>query len=113
MQVPVHISFQEMEASEAVEAAIKDKVAKLEKIFNRITSCKVTVAIPHRHQHQGNHFNVRIDLSVPGAELVVNRDPVNRASHEDCYVAIHEAFNAAKKQLKTYADKHFKNHLHH
>jgi len=53
-------------------------------------SCRVVVEIPHKHHHQGKQFNVRIDIGVPGDEIVINRD-----HHEDVYVALRDAFDAA------------------
>lgn len=114
MQEPLHITFRNMAPSESVAADIRDKVAKLDHLFDRITSCRVVIEAPHRNHQQGKQWNklfhIRIDLSVPGAELVVNRDPSKHASHADAYVAIRDAFIAAKKQLKDYVDSHFRNH---
>lgn len=112
MNVPLHITFRNMAPSVAVEGDIRDRVGKLEHIFHRITSCRVVVEAPHRHHNQGNLFHVRIDISVPGSELVVNRDPSQHISHSDAYVAIRDAFEAAKKKLQAYADKHFRDHEH-
>ena len=56
--------------------------------------------MPHKHHHQGKHFNVRIDIGVPGSEIVVNRD-----HDEDVYVALRDAFDAAKRQIEDYARK--------
>ena len=54
----------------------------------------------HRHKHQGNAFNVRVDLHVPGDEIVINRD-----ANEDPYVALRDAFDAAKRLLMQHAQK--------
>ena len=69
----------------------------LEGIFANIVSCHVVVTVPHKHQHQGKQFNVRIDLNVPRNKIVVNRD-----HHEDVYIALRDAFDAAKRQLGDY-----------
>lgn len=95
MQVPLQITIRDMPVSEALEAHIRDKVAKLSNFYDRIISCHVVVEIPHKHHHQGKHFNVRVDLSIPGHEIVVNRD-----HHEDAYVALRDAFDAARRQLE-------------
>jgi len=70
---------------------------KLEEFFKHIMSCRVVIEAPHKH-HQGKQFNVRIDIGVPGNEIVVNRD-----HHEDVYVALRDAFDAVKRQLEDYA----------
>jgi hypothetical protein len=82
------------------------------------------VEAPHRHHHKGKAFQVRLDLSVPGREIVINRAPKRlsaakstegrqvetdlvenhrpskHAAHEDLYVAIRDAFNAAGRKLQ-------------
>ena len=95
MQRPVQITFKDIPHSDAVETYIRDKVAKLEIFYPNIIGCHVTVELPHKHHHQGKLHNVRIDIKVPGSEIVVNRD-----KHEDIYVALRDAFDAAKRQLQ-------------
>lgn len=98
MQIPLQITLRDMPPSEAVETRIREKAQKLDSFYDRIMSCRVVVESPQRHQHQGKLHSVRIDLSVPGAELVVNR-----VEHEDIYVAIRDAFNAIGRKLEDYA----------
>ena len=100
MQIPPQITIRDMEHSDALETHIRDKVNKLDEFFDRIMSCRVVVEMPHKHHHQGKHFNVRLDIGVPGSELVVNRDHA-----EDVYIALRDAFDAAKRQLEDYARK--------
>jgi len=102
MQVPVEISFRNMDRSEFVEADVREKVAKLEEFCDRITSCRVVLEAPHRHHHQGNVYLVRIQLSVPHRELVVDRGPAENHAHEDVYVAVRDAFKAMRRQLEDY-----------
>ena len=100
MQTPLQITIRDVDHSEALETRIRDKAQKLEEFFKHIMSCRVVVEAPHKHHHQGKQFNVRIDIGVPGNEIVVNRD-----HHEDVYVALRDAFDAAKRQLEDYARK--------
>lgn len=100
MQTPLQITIRDLEPSEALETRIREKAQKLEEFFKHIVSCRVVVESPHKHHHQGKQFNVRIDIGVPGNEIVVNRD-----HHEDVYVALRDAFDAAKRQLEDYARK--------
>ena len=100
MQVPLQITLRDIKHSDALEAHIREKVDNLEEFFDRIVACRVVVELPHKHHHQGKQFNVRIDIGVPGSEIVVNRDHA-----EDVYVALRDAFDAAKRQLEDYARK--------
>lgn len=100
MQVPAQITFKDIEHSDAVEARVREKIDKLETYSDRITSCRVVIAAPHRHHHKGKIYEVRIDLTLPGEEIaVVHEGPANHA-HEDIYVAIRDSFEAARRQLK-------------
>ena len=100
MTVPVQIVFHEIDHSEALENHIREKSIKLESFHPKLMSAHVSVEQPHRHKHQGKLFNVRILLHVPGGELVVNRD-----QHQDVYVALRDAFDAARRQLEDHARK--------
>jgi len=92
------IKLKDVPASDAVTAKINDRVTKLERFFDRIMACRVTIEQTQRRHHQGKLFNVRIDLTVPGSELLVNRD-----EHEDLYVAIRDAFDAMERKLESHA----------
>ena len=75
MKIPLQITFRNMPPSQAIEKNIREKAAKLESLYGRIMGCRVTVEAPHRRHHKGKAFRVRIDLTVPGGELLVNRAP--------------------------------------
>jgi ribosome-associated translation inhibitor RaiA len=91
-----------MEQSDAIEAKIREKAEKLDQICDEIMGCRVVVEPSHKHRHKGNNYHVRIDLTVPEDELVVSRSPDQRQSHQDIYVAIRDAFDAARRQLEDY-----------
>lgn len=98
MQTPLQITFRNIPRSDAVEARIRDKAAKLEEFHPRIVSCHVAVEELDRHRHQGKQFTVRLDVRVPGHEVVIDRD-----HHEDIYVALRDAFDAAGRKLEELA----------
>lgn len=100
MPIPLNITFHGIASSEALENHIREKVETLGQLHPNLTRCNVTIEKPHHHKHQGNTFNVRIDLYVPGNEIVVNRD-----AHEDAYVALRQAFDAARRQVVLHAKK--------
>jgi len=102
MQVPLQVSFRNMPPSPAVEADIREKATKLEEFYDRITSVRVVVETPHRQHRQGKLFHVRIDVRVPGRELVVRREPAEHRAHEDVHAAVRDAFDAAKRRLEDY-----------
>jgi ribosomal subunit interface protein len=98
MQIPLQITLRNIAKSEAVELAIRKRVEKLDRYHRQIVSFRVVVEIPSRHKHQGKEFVVRLDIKVPGSEIVVTND-----HHEDLYVALHAAFDAAQRRLEANA----------
>ncbi|HUZ75384.1 MAG TPA: HPF/RaiA family ribosome-associated protein [Stellaceae bacterium] len=103
MQVPLRITFKGMAVSPTVDGRIRERADALEHFFPDIVSCHVAVELTaHRHR-QGNLYHVHIGMTVPGHEIVVNRDPPEHHAHEDVLVAVRDAFDAARRQLEDYA----------
>lgn len=102
MQRPLEIRFRQMEPSPAIEARIREKAAALERFSDRITGCRVIVEQEHRHHRQGNLFRVRIEIDAPGRELAVTHAGPRDHAHEDVYVALRDAFNAAVRRLENH-----------
>lgn len=95
MNKPLQVLFKGVDRSNAVEDHVRQKVSKLEHLHPQITGCRVTIALPHHHHQQGKQFDVRVEITVPGREIVVNREQGN----EDMYMALRDAFDAARRQL--------------
>jgi ribosomal subunit interface protein len=97
-------TFRDMSPSPALQDAIERCAARLEQISHRIVGCHVAVEKPHRHQLRGSPFSIHIDLTVPGGHIAVSNKP-----DQDPYVALHDAFRAARRQLVHHVDlqRHF------
>ncbi|MBK5207011.1 MAG: HPF/RaiA family ribosome-associated protein [Polaromonas sp.] len=95
MQLPVHIQFHGMEPSDALETSAREHAHKLEAFAPDIMACRVAIDLEQKHKHQGRPYGVRLDLTLPGHELAVNR-----VQHEDVYVALRDAFDNMKRQLE-------------
>ena len=102
MQIPLKIDFEGgLTSSEALRARIEHEVQKLERFSDRITACRVAVIGRSGHHNHGDLFNVRIQITLPGrADVIVDRNPDADHSHEDPYVAVRDAFNAARRKLQ-------------
>lgn len=106
METPLEITFRNLDHSDAVEAKVREKVAKLEQVYGRIISCRVTIEQVIRQPTKGKLFRVSIDIAVPGKQVVVGRNSGRRdKAHEDVYVALRDAFNAARRRLDDHARK--------
>lgn len=108
MKLQLQITARNIELSEWAKAEITRRAEKLDSFYDQIMRCRVVVEVPHRHHHEGVLHNVRIELRVPGAELVIKREP-----HEDLEVAIRDAFDAARRQVEDFARKHRGDVKHH
>ncbi len=97
MKFIFQITARDIPHSEALESHVRQKAEKLEAFYPHIMGCRVVIEVPHKHKHQGRAFNVCLDITVPGKELVVNRE-----ADQDVYVALRDAFDAAKRQLEDY-----------
>ena len=104
MRLPVQITFREIAPSAAIDAYARERVAKLDRSHGRIIRCRVVVDVPHRHHRQGARYGVRIEMTVPGGEVVVSRARADQA-HTDVYACIDAAFDDAQRLLKAYAQR--------
>ena len=105
MKTPVQISFHNVSHSKVIETAIHEAAARLEGTYDRIMSCRVIIDQPHRHHKEGNLFQVRIDLKVPGAELMVKREPAENLAYSDLTAVIHEAFDEMQRQIEEFINR--------
>lgn len=99
----IEITFRGMTPSVSAEMAARRWIERLTRVYANIIGCRVVIEIPHQHHERGNVFHVRVELVVPGQCLLVTHDPGALEEHEDVYVAISDAFRAARRQLQSYA----------
>jgi ribosomal subunit interface protein len=100
MGAQLQITVRDMPHSPVLEARIRRKLAGLERIQPRIAAFHVTLEAPHNHHRKGGQFHVKLDIKVPGAEIVVTRD------HDgDVYVALRDAIQTARRQLIEHAER--------
>ncbi len=91
--------FKTMEPSAAVRARAEHLFAKLMMVEPTIMHAEMIIEARHRHHHQGNVFHISLKLHLPGRNLIVTHDPELDHAHEDVYVALRDACDAARKQL--------------
>src|SRR5262245_39185728 len=103
MQVPLEIAFHNVEGPDWAEQEIRDRVADLEKLYDRITSCRVRVDQRAKNNNGTIPPVVHIELGIPGRpDLVVSHEPdhlLRKYQRPDLRNAIHEAFRIAERQL--------------
>jgi cold shock CspA family protein/ribosome-associated translation inhibitor RaiA len=98
MQIPLQVVARGLELDESQREAIQSRTAKLEMFFGRILGCRVTVRAPNRFAQAGPiEYRVRIDLTLPGQELVIKRQP-----NAHLLDAIQDAFDVAGRRIQDY-----------
>jgi ribosome-associated translation inhibitor RaiA len=106
MDIPLELSFHNMDSSDTLKAAVNQHIAKLEQIYNHIVGCRVTIEMPHKsHRVGSNAPDVHVVLRVPGREIVVSRELSRGGAKEsatDAYAVLDDAFRATQQQLKEY-----------
>jgi cold shock CspA family protein len=118
MNLTSEITFRNMKSQPRLEEAVGKEVARLERFFDRMTSCRVMIQGPKRQER--NLYNVRIEIGVPNERLVVDHHPSLHGtledleaprkskqtdlerSHRDAVRAIHDAFGEMRRRLQDY-----------
>jgi cold shock CspA family protein/ribosome-associated translation inhibitor RaiA len=118
---PVQVTFRNMRPQEALEEVVRERAAWLDTFYPAIVGCRVLIETPHRHREHGQHVRVRIELSLPGEDVVVSHEPTLHAAlkdveaeahHKDADIeavhkyaeaAVREAFTAARRRLQDFA----------
>jgi ribosome-associated translation inhibitor RaiA len=106
MKLPVQISFKDMQRDEEIAELIKEKVAKLDRVFgDMIIQCRVTVAMPHRSHRTGNFYDMTVNISVHDKEIAITREPQDEIENKDFRHVAKERFERAFRLLEDYKEK--------
>ena len=101
MELPLQITARNLDLPPGIDHLIRQQADKLNAFYGRITGCRILVeTLRKRRGHDNLLHNVRVDLTLPGGELVVDRQP-----HADLATAVQNAFDAAQRQLEDYAQR--------
>ncbi len=106
MRVPLEISFHGISRSESIEQIIRNDVAKLERVCDRLISCRVGVKLDQNSNVTSNPFRVRIEMRVPpGHNLVVTNTSGIKEAADDLPTTVKNTFKSAHRRLKQLVDK--------
>jgi ribosomal subunit interface protein len=108
MSNELQIVFHNIDQSDAIIDNVNKRIAKLQRFNSNITGGRVVLDSPHNNRTKGKVYSVAVEFHTPDREVVVKQDQHDKHSHEDLYVAIRDAFNAAERQLKSVDKKHRK-----
>jgi cold shock CspA family protein len=94
MRLPLEVIVRDVVLPAPLRAEIEERAAKLDQFYGRIMRCRATAEGPGRHHRKG-FFTLRLDITVPGKEIVIARQ-----AGEEPREAIREAFEAAGRKLE-------------
>ncbi len=100
MKLPLQITFRAMPHSDSLETHVRRRAAKLERIFERLISCRVVVEAAHRRHRHGKRYRVSIDMGLPRGEIAVSHAPGDDRNVEDAHAIVDEAFDEAARRLE-------------
>lgn len=98
----LEISFRDIEKTEAIENSIRKMAAKVDQVCSDLISCRVIVEKLQQHHRSGNSCRVRINISLPGNELVAICESSEGDMHDPLPKVLRDAFNATHHKLKEY-----------
>jgi ribosomal subunit interface protein len=99
MQLPLQCTFRGMSHSNALEAHVRRRAAKLDRFFDRIMHCHVVLEVHDKGYRHGRRYRVSIDMTVPRHEIAIARGPTHNEILDDAHVAVDRAFDDAEKRL--------------
>ena len=100
------IVFHNIDQSTSISDAVNKRISKLQRFCDRILAGRVVLDSPHNNHHKGKVYSVGLEIHTPSKEVRVNQEQHDNHAHENLYVAIRDAFNAAERQLKAIDKKH-------
>lgn len=93
------IAYRNLDSSPTIEEHVGRRFASLQELEARIESCHVVIEASPRRQSSGREFSVRLKLVVPGPDIEVERRIGRSDPASDLNLAIHEAFDAARRMI--------------
>ena len=105
MQTPIEITLRDVPSSPTLQNLLRQQAKRLDRFCENLTSCRVAIERPHRHQQSGNPYRVRIEVTLPPRkDLVVVQDPEDNQKHTGLHAVIRRAFRTMERQLKDSTD---------
>ncbi len=102
----IQVVFHNIDQTDALIDAVQRRIVKLKRYCDQIITGRVVLDSPHNNHHKGKVYSVGLEIHTPAVEVRVNQEQHDNHAHEDLYVAIRDAFNAAERQLKSVDKKH-------
>jgi cold shock CspA family protein/ribosome-associated translation inhibitor RaiA len=101
MQTAPELIFHDVDRSAWVESYILERVQRLERFADGITSCRVTLTQEQASHHKGNRYSVMVETRMPpNHDLAAKKGKVIHDMPQQLPALINLAFGAVERQLK-------------
>lgn len=101
MQVPLEVSFRQVDRSKWIDDYIFQRVDRLQHLCDDLIACRIAVERRHQQHHTANPFHVRIEASIPpNKDLVATIERGGPDETVELHAAIRSAFEALERQVK-------------
>ncbi|HEX6143759.1 MAG TPA: HPF/RaiA family ribosome-associated protein [Geminicoccaceae bacterium] len=106
MQEPLQITFHNLDHSDALEARVRDRAARMERYYDGVIGCRVSIEGPHKQPHKST-LAISITVHVPGRDLVASREGRLHEvdARQEASGIVNEAFDAIDRQLEEFSQK--------
>ncbi len=106
MNIPVEITYRDVEKTDELETLIHEKAAKLDRLASGLSGCRVSVEKEQKHRHTGNPYRVGIDVTLPpGHEVPVEEKPRPDDVNVTLSTMVIRAFHTAERRIKEAVEK--------
>ena len=101
MQTAPEVIFHDVERSAWVENYMLERVQRLDRFADGITSCRVALAKDQASHHKGNRYSVMVEVRMPPHhDLAARKGKIVRDMQTQLPALINLAFGAIERQLK-------------
>jgi len=101
MQTAPEVIFHDVDRSPWVENYIHERLLRLDKFAEGITSCRVSLTQDQASHHKGNRYSVMVEVRTPpNHDLAARKAKVIRDMQTQLPALINLAFGAIERQLK-------------
>jgi ribosome-associated translation inhibitor RaiA len=103
LELPLQITFHGIGRPDAIATRVRARAQKLETLFDSIKSCRVAIEARRPGHAKVHQFYVRVEVAVPGEQLVVTRGADEHQPHTDVNIALRDAFDGMRRRLENYS----------
>ena len=98
--IPLKLTLRHSGHSAGLLEEVQRGSDRLAELRARVSRCDVLLESPSHHHRHGSQWRARIDLTIPGKEILVDH-----ALAEDPYSAVHQAFAIAAQKIESFRQR--------